>query len=367
VTEIAHSSEDTAENSTRLNRWRFEQVVLPAILLVVGLGVFWHAAHHVSYHADEGDYIYTSRYFDYFVVQRDLNNEAWGDNLWTHTQPMLTRYVVGGWLWVRGHNLSTMPQPGSDVPQWLIVEARVPSVILAASCLVLLYWIGYLVAGSVAGVTAAILVLATPIARDHMARVIPEPSLVFFVLLSLWLAMVGMRRSCRGAIPLGWGVAAGVALGLAFQSKLTAVFSIGSFAAWALIVGGTVFWRSRLALRPRVREACQRAGGWLLAIVIALAVFVMTNPHLYPSPLRHTLHKPRHNRCNTYLQSWWQIYGQLLSRAVAAVRQRERELEGCQNRLRLLRGVRLERNDPEPLGRSQLPEPRLWRGIRVGE
>lgn len=279
-----------ADSAMQSNRRIIEQLVLPAVLLVMGIVVFWDAAHHAPYHVDEGDYVYTARYFDYLVVQRDLGHEAWGDNLWTRTQPMLTRYIVGGWLWTRGHNLSTLPPPGSDLPEWFVVEARAVSVVFAACCLVLLYLIGHLAAGSVAGVVAAALLLLNPITRDHLARVIPEPFLIFFVLLSLWLAMAGMQRGQNGSLPPGWSVAAGLALGLAFQSKLTAIFSFAVFGAWALIAGGAAFWRSERTSQARALAVWRSAGGWLLAIAVGLAVFVVTNPHLYPDPLGRTRH-----------------------------------------------------------------------------
>ncbi|HMM41948.1 MAG TPA: hypothetical protein PKA95_08610, partial [Thermomicrobiales bacterium] len=196
---------------------------LTLAVFVAALAVFWSAAHSASYHPDESDYIWTSRYFDYLVVSRDLDNEAWGDNLWTHTQPMMTRYLIGGWLWVRGYNLSTLPAPSYDwgktyeenkqaghVPEdWLLVEARVPSVVLAAGSAVLLYWLGSMVAGPLAGVVASLLLLGNPLMREHIVRAIPEPALMFFALLALWLAAVGARRGRGGGPPPLWGLAAG--------------------------------------------------------------------------------------------------------------------------------------------------------------
>ena len=271
---------------------------LAVLIFAIGVGVLWPVAHHVPYHVDEGDYITTARYFDYLFLHWDLRNDAWKDNLATHTQPMLTRYITGCWLWLRGHNLltlePTLPPPpggnGSSWPRWLVIEARAPSVAFAAGDLVLLYWLGYLIAGPIAGIVAAALVLANPWLHVLLVRVIPEPSLTFFLLLTLCLAMIGVRRGRRGELPLGWAVATGIALGLALQSKLTAVFSLVALAGWALMVVAAAWWRNRRELRMAGREVWSAGRGWAVAIVLALAVFVLTNPHLYPNPVLHTEH-----------------------------------------------------------------------------
>ena len=50
------------------------------------------------FEADEADYVATSRYFGYLVLQHDVSRKEWGSNHWTRTQPPLTRYIVGAWL-----------------------------------------------------------------------------------------------------------------------------------------------------------------------------------------------------------------------------------------------------------------------------
>ncbi len=287
-------------------------IVLTAVIFVVSLSVFWSAAHSASYHPDESDYIWTSRYFDYFIVSRDLDNEAWGDNLWTHTQPMMTRYLIGGWLWTRGYNLSTLPAPSYDwgqtyeenkraghVPEnWLLVEARIPSILLAAGSTVLLYWLGSMIAGPLAGIVAALLLLGNPLMREHIVRAIPEPALMFFVLLALWLAAVGTRRGRGGGLPAAWAVGVGAALGLAMQSKLTATFSVAAFGVWALAVVALAAWRRR----EPWREVLAVAGSWAAVFGVAALVFVASNPHLYPNPIEHTIHLFRERTTTMHIQ-----------------------------------------------------------------
>ena len=53
---------------------------------------------------DEANWLGTARYFLVLFVRHDVSAEAWPDSYWTRTQPMVPRYVMGGWLWARGYD-----------------------------------------------------------------------------------------------------------------------------------------------------------------------------------------------------------------------------------------------------------------------
>src|SRR5215218_583174 len=78
------------------------------LLALVVLGV---KASGAPFEADEADYVATSRYFGYLVLQHDVTRKEWGSNHWTRTQPPMTRYIVGMWLTAYGYDLETMNQP----------------------------------------------------------------------------------------------------------------------------------------------------------------------------------------------------------------------------------------------------------------
>jgi len=91
-----------------------------------------------------------------------------------------------------------------------------------------------------------------------------------------------------------------VAPGLALAAKLTAVLSLAAVLAWGLLVAALAA-RSpanvedvELATPPALGSHLARAWvagrGWALALAAAVGVFVMSNPHLYPNPVRHTGH-----------------------------------------------------------------------------
>ena len=285
---------------------------LAAFLFAVALLVFGGAAQRTAFWADENDYLLTARYFRHLFVERDLTNPEWGDNYWTHTQPMLARYVIGGWLWFRGHDLDEMPprydltssyeenlRKGRVPDAALIADARLPMVVFAAGSIVLLFLLGSALGGVVAGFAAAILALGSPLAQEHLVRAMPEAPLAFFILLALWLAVAGIRRGEGGGLPARWAVALGIALGLGLGTKLTAVLSLVAVLVWGALVAilatvtsreskvqGSDFRPSTLDFRLAVRVG----RGWALALLVALGVFVLSDPHLYPDPVSHTGH-----------------------------------------------------------------------------
>ena len=261
------------------------------LLFLVALVIFGGAAKRVPYWGDENDCLIAARYFRYLFIDHDILNPDWGDSYWTHTHPMLTRYLVGGWLWARGYSLdpplrrydfsislADNNRKGRIPSDALISEARVPMVWLAAGSVVLLYLLGSTLGGAVAGLTAATLALASPLAGEHLVRAMTDGPLAFFLLLSTLLGVVVARRalSDAGSFSFGWSVALGVGLGLALATKLTAFLGLLAVLVWVVLVAVTA---GRGAAR-----------GWLLAVAIAVAVFVASDPHLYPNPIVHTLH-----------------------------------------------------------------------------
>src|SRR6476661_7269467 len=117
--------------------------IMVLVIVVASAAVLGTAAQRVPFNGDEGNYLCTSSYFDYLFLQHDVSREEWRDNYWTHTQPMLIRYVAGAWLWASGYELAAM-RPYCDfdwtltrtanaargfVPgETLVVDSRAPMV-----------------------------------------------------------------------------------------------------------------------------------------------------------------------------------------------------------------------------------------------
>jgi hypothetical protein len=289
---------------SRLGWLLLAEIILTAGLLVGALWVFRAEAARIPIQGDESRYLWRARYFDYLFVQHDLGRAEWGDNHWTHTQPMLANYLVGGWLWLRGYNLDGLMADYDWSKSWgtnnregrapgptVLQEARTPMILLATSVIALLYLLGRALGGPIAGFTAALLALGSPLARENLVQVRSEAPFAAFLLLSLLLAVLGTRRGRQGGLPLQWAALAGLTLGLGLAAKLTAVLSLGAVAVWAAVVLLLALLPIRpMGFRQRLGRAWTAGRGWALALVVALGVFVLSNPHLYPDPLRHTGH-----------------------------------------------------------------------------
>ena len=286
--------------------WQFATETLVMIgVLAAALWVYSGAARRLAYMPDEGDYISTARYFGYLFLRHDITRPDWGDSYLNHAQPNVARYILGGWLWARGYDLDKVPSyrhwdmsksfeenrsrgwvPGDE----LLWEVRNPMVLLVAGSVALLYLLGRILGGPIAGLSAATFVLASPLALDDLPLAVNEPPLVFFVVLGLLLAVLGARRGHRGSLPTGWAIALGAALGLAVGSKLTAVLSLVAIIAWGALVAAAAWRRAEPLPRARLARAWAAGRGWALALGIALAIFVISDPHLYPNPPLHIGH-----------------------------------------------------------------------------
>lgn len=268
--------------------------VLGVFLLALAV-LAWEAA-SAPFEADEADYVATSRYFGYLFLQGDVTRDEWGSNHWTRTQPPLTRYVVGAWLTAHGYDLETMNQPyvstassyevnvrkGRVPTDDVLAAARQPMVLFGAGAVVLLYLLGSLAAGPLAGLAAVALALSSSFLRYTLVHAWAEAILAFFLLLGAYLAVVGVRRTVEGGRWLAWGVGLGVALGLASSTKLTGLVGapiLLGVAGLLAVVGS----RGGRALGPAERG---RLLGWAASAVATMALLiVMLNPYLWRGPV----------------------------------------------------------------------------------
>jgi len=292
---MAHRASEIKRSQHRLL-----EIALTLTIFSVSFGVFLDASQHGAQHSDEVQYIATGRYFNYLflnhdvdatVLQHEIESAVWDDNYWTHTQPVLTRLIVGSWLWISGYDPDALPGPyDREISQTLLHDARRPFVLLAAGTVTLMYALGRFLAGRLAGVAASALTIVNPLAQEHLVRVIPEAPLMFFILLGTLLAVIGAQQRQTGYVAFTWAIGSGCALGLALQSKLTALYSIAAVVIWGTIVVMTAWWPYRRDWRFGIAKAWTAGRGWAGIVIIALAVFVASNPHLYPDPLLHTEH-----------------------------------------------------------------------------
>ncbi len=283
--------------------WLTSEVVPPIAILLVSLWVLSASAAHARPSWDEGFYIGNSRYFYYLFVEHDVTRREWRDSFATHTQPMLVRYVVGAWFWLHGYTVDRIPPPtdygqsyeqnvrrGAIPGPAMQALTRAPMIAIAALAIVLLYLLGRVLVDRIAGLGAAAAAIAGAPAEARLIRAQPEALLVMLLILTLLIGMLGMRRGRRGSLPVWWAVALGVTLGLGLQAKLTMVLSLVSIVTWMTLVMAIAARGDRLDLTDRLSRAWRVGRGWALSLAVALAVWVVTNPHVYPDPIAHTWH-----------------------------------------------------------------------------
>ncbi|MGE3269077.1 MAG: ArnT family glycosyltransferase [Chloroflexota bacterium] len=309
-----------------LARWSLE-LLLPICVFISSLYVFFDAK--AKFDSDEGNKVGTTRYFETFFIDRDFSDEAWADSHWTRTQPMVFRYVIGSWLWWRGHDLQSL-NPNYEVtksyqankrlgqvpPDEVLEDARAVTKTMAALAVTVLYLIVRVLAGpaggSVGGLVAAIMAMGSPYLEENLIRAKAESILMFFLLGALLFAILSLQRAAPNWPGAGWGILTGIFLGLAFGTKLTAVLIIIAVALWGAAAclddrfGPWVRWLpvwSPLSLArgrvtggggspPDTTSPVSRRGApwvWPAAVLITTAVvFVGSNPYTWPNPVQRT-------------------------------------------------------------------------------
>ena len=312
---------------------RRSSFVLPLAVFALAATVMLQRAATVGYNTDEGQHIATAEYFEIVFLQGRLGGPPWEETYWTLTQPPIPRYVLGAAIWlsgnpvprldpahriqeVRGPNRERYWDPATYTNERRLAEerrverrrpavlaaARVPMALFAAGAVLLLFLLGRALAGTIAGLVAALGLLWAPLGLTLLPRAHAEGPLLLFILLGLYLGVRGAAKlqvqgskfkvqSGRDA-PLELGtlnlqlgtlnwVGVGLATGLGAATKLTAVLglaALGAFAAWSLAV-------------RRWTPAPAAAGSWrwsALAVLVGLVTFVAVNPFLWPDPVGRT-------------------------------------------------------------------------------
>jgi 4-amino-4-deoxy-L-arabinose transferase-like glycosyltransferase len=249
---------------------------------------------------DESRWIATSRYFWITFVDRDLGGPAWRPNYLVYTHPPVARYLIGFGLWLQGwqpdqlngrydslqgrsFNERAGNVPGPD----LLWAARRVTFVFAVASVGLVYVVGRVLGGAVAGLTAAGLVLVNPLLTTVWTRALAESIVAAFGLLALALALyvlprVGTRLT-RPWLPL----ALGAALALAAATKLNGALGALGLSLFALIQQSLSLARTRRTVGFR---------SWIDVVLAAVIVFVAVNPLLYVDPAERIVGLVQHRQ-----------------------------------------------------------------------
>jgi hypothetical protein len=286
----------------------------PAALLAMSLyivgGIF-----SAPFHADEADHLSKARdYVVYFVIGQPgllrvdppvaIHSEAY-NRLLTGT---VNAYLTGFILWHTGTPLDSWP-PMWYYPQtvaenraagrWpsesVLHRGRLASALLTAGGVWLIASLGNRIAGRSAGFFCALLYTLHPTILLNGRRGMQEGTLMFFCLLSVWLALRTLDKPTPFRAAL-----LGIALGLALASKLTALLTLVAVLIALLLpfptpgFVGTRFISSayRLFRKPEkpvrdvssltIRTALMTT---IIPLTTAAGIYLLLTPAIWSNPL----------------------------------------------------------------------------------
>jgi hypothetical protein len=269
--------------------------VIGVALFVVASTVFLRAAQTVPFHGDESEWISAGRYFKFIFLDHDVSSTVWRPSWLNRDQPPIGRYVIGAITWATGTNPSQLNrtydwdkdydanlQEGRVPGPNLLGPVRRTMAMIGALAVVVLFVVGRLIGGSLAGAGAGLFATFSPLLQTYFVQARTEALLAFLSIVALLGTLLVARRfQSNGSIPrFGWGV--GLVLGLALATKLTAALAIVGVCAY----GGM----AALSVLRRARGVALRMFAWTFATgALATVVWVAVNPFLWPDPAGRTL------------------------------------------------------------------------------
>ncbi len=197
--------------------------------------------------------------------------------------PGLAKTVIGTVLAASGHDawdpnvyrrftrVKEHKRAAQEVVRPALAAGRRVSLVLAAFAGVLLFWTVARAGGRVAGSTAYVLWVASPLVREH----------AHLVLTDLFPVVFALAAACVAARPrpgLAWPALLGLWAGCAVASKLNGALVALAAAVWIALA----WWR---AGRP-TSFARGPLAGWIVAGSVTVAVFVAACPALWIAPWR---------------------------------------------------------------------------------
>jgi len=270
-----------------------------AVLVVIAAALFYHL-NKVPFHVDESHWIGLSAPFEAFF-QGKVTDPIWQDRRDKYLTATMTYYVIGAARRIGGWSAERLNPPcsfGLSYQEYL-AERCVPQPELL--------WWGR--AGVTTTAIAAIFVsfilferasrrwgaylwlaltLVNPFLRDVLRHAMSEGVLLGTLALAMWatyrfLRLIGLQQDnwIRWR-SVGWIALAGIASGLAAQTKINGGMAVPGVLLVALMASFRfpMAWKRRcvlLSLAATILAAC------------AAVAFVGTNPTLWPHPARETL------------------------------------------------------------------------------
>jgi len=270
-----------------MQQWVFLYLGLLVIYILSGTDL-------VPFHGDEATQILMSRDYAYQFMERDLSKVYYSETPTIPPEQFLrllngtvSKYLIGlSWhlggftfadvneQWDWGADWNYNQTYGHAPTDALLQVTRIPSSILLAAGVVVIFVIGWQVGGLPTAYVASLYYTLNPALLLNGRRAMMEGSFTFFSLLTvlagIWLLQ---RPSWRSTLALG------VAGGLAIASKHTSVITVGAvfFACAVYIFVRTIrTWRV-VPVLIYLR--------YVLAGILVIVVFLLLNPAWWDNPI----------------------------------------------------------------------------------
>ncbi len=179
-----------------------------------------------------------------------------------------------GWQWALDY--ANNVQLGFRSANALLHVARLPSALLLALSIPILFILGSMGGGRVGAYLATALYTLSPVILLNGRRAMQEGSLLCFGLLALLLAAhIANRRVAAGHAPLSWWAALIGACALTFASKHSGIIFIGGAFGW-IIAGELTHFHSRRVINLAFKTA--------VSVLIIIVLFIGLSPALWNDP-----------------------------------------------------------------------------------
>lgn len=262
-----------------------------------------------AFHGDEAMQIYMSHDYATAFIERDparlmvappynIDEDSWLRIL----NGSINRYAIGlswqlaglntgmlpprpGWDW--GLDYDSNVQTGHRPSEVLLAAGRISSTLFIAASTVVMFTLGKQFGGRPLAYFVSALYTLNPVILLNGRRAMMEGSLLFFGLLTIWIA-VHISRGQRGWL---WYILLGLSSGLALASKHSAAVFVGGAFGWILFTSILNTFRISAAQNP----ASNPSPSWRIkfdfifkiafSTLLTFVLFVALSPALWNDPI----------------------------------------------------------------------------------
>jgi len=298
-----------------VEKW-IKEFILIAILYAILLAPFIATLKFSQFHGDENAWLYCSKYFKLFFIDRDFHSNEWQD-YYAIDQLPVGKYLVGLALVIGGHGNAIEklrhlgPWGFLESGPWHTVNPYISSVELVEALYVvrlamalfggftcfLVYWICKKIFDRKTGIFASLLLAYNPLMLFCSRKAMPDAPLLFFLTANVLIMIffydaIRQRKTLKTLVfAIILGINAALAMGTKFNGVLAAII----FASFCILIFSLKVYEYKrmpdilpgLAVNKSRVSKEMKTIGWSLCLsgIVALSLFILINPYLYGNPV----------------------------------------------------------------------------------